>query len=467
MHRNNPSLLWAGTLAAVLMTVLTLAACRHTAPAAAAMLADAEALIAAHPDSVKAYEYKLLSAIHEAERTKDWNVCSDAYLLLAKQRQWTDESEALHLARKALAALDSMDVNTATTPRRLRTQLAVADYQLQTGDTTHARSLYYICLENATAQQLTGCRNTALGQLANLSIAEGHPQEALKLAKQMTQTTDSVAADIEACFILAACYLQCDSLVQARAAYQRLDTLANTKARYVALRHLAEIAVAQRDFATIPLLVDSAFASAEAVFFEALQQKDDYYRASLEQEREAERVAYRHRQTVWWLAVVAIACMLTVVYLIAFIRHRRQAQRQRLLTEQRERELVEQKLSQQESMTRLLQGFIIDKSEIIGRLRAEGDRKISLSQRDWLEVEQTLDSITGGFVTRLRAQHPKFREEDIQLCMLTRMNLPNQNIANIYLITVSAVKHRKLKLKKDGFGCLDPECPLDDVVAAI
>ena len=90
-----------------------------------------------------------------------------------------------------------------------------------------------------------------------------------------------------------------------------------------------------------------------------------------------------------------------------------------------------------------------------------------LSESDWREMEETLDSITGGFVSRLRQQHPDFREEDIQLCMMTRMHLTNQAIAQIYLITVSAVKHRKLKLKKDGFGILNPEQPLDEVIATI
>jgi len=70
-------------------------------------------------------------------------------------------------------------------------------------------------------------------------------------------------------------------------------------------------------------------------------------------------------------------------------------------------------------------------------------------------------------VARLRKRHPEFPEDDIQLCMMTRMHLSNQSIARIYLITVSAVKHRKLKLKKDGFGEFDPNRPLDDVINEI
>ena len=114
-----------------------------------------------------------------------------------------------------------------------------------------------------------------------------------------------------------------------------------------------------------------------------------------------------------------------------------------------------------------MQRFILDKNEVLQRLRKEGDHKRQLSAKEWADVEQMLDSITDGFVSRLRTAHPEFREEDIQLCMLTRMKLSNQVISSIYLITVSAVKHRKLKLKKDGFGETDPECPLDDVLDRI
>ena len=144
---------------------------------------------------------------------------------------------------------------------------------------------------------------------------------------------------------------------------------------------------------------------------------------------------------------VVIIAALVIAYVLSLSRHRRAIHRQRLLAEQRERELVEERLTRQEDMVSLLQNFIIEKSEILRRLHAEDDKKITLSDRDWRETEETLDSITGGFVSRLRQQHPEFREEDIQLCMLTRMHLSNQAIAKIYLITVSAVKHRKLKLK--------------------
>jgi hypothetical protein len=187
----------------------------------------------------------------------------------------------------------------------------------------------------------------------------------------------------------------------------------------------------------------------------------------------------------WALLGITVVGALTILFIVSVSRQRRATQRQRLLAEQRERELAEQRLRheakerereareaeerllQQGLKIQLLQRFILDKNEVLQRLRKEGDHKRQLSAKEWADVEQMLDSITDGFVSRLRAAHPEFREEDIQLCMLTRMKLSNQVISSIYLITVSAVKHRKLKLKKDGFGETDPECPLDDVLDRI
>ena len=431
------------------------------------MLAEAEAVHRSKPDSVKAYEDLLRAAVRLAEQEHDGLTCARAYLLLSAQLQWTDEDEAIALATKGQQALQqvapaALSVHETEMLNALQRDLTLtmAGLYEQKGELSLARTLYKQCLWHPA------CRNVALGHLANLCLSENDAAGALELARQMT-LSDSDTTDFEARVILANCYLQCDSLEQARQIYTHLASLHNRKTRYVAQRHLTEIAIRQRELAALPALLDSTFSSAEGVFFEALQQKEVYFHATLEQERRAERLAYRQRLTLWALCGVTVLAVMAVLFLAALTRHRRQIHAQRLREEQRERELAEERLEQQEQKIQLLQRLILDKSEVLQRLRAEGDSKKQLSHKDWQEVEQMLDSVTDGFVRRLRTSHPGFSEEDIQLCMLTRMNLSNQVISNIYLITVSAVKHRKLKLKKDGFGEYDPERPLDSVLLQI
>lgn len=48
--------------------------------------------------------------------------------------------------------------------------------------------------------------------------------------------------------------------------------------------------------------------------------------------------------------------------------------------------------------------------------------------------------------------------------MLTRLKLSNVALSAIYAISVSAVQHRKQKLKKEGFGVSDPTVTLEQVI---
>lgn len=437
------------------------AACRKPdgRKSSASYLAAAECLHQTSPDSVKRYEDLLRTAIREAEKAKDRMTEARACLLLSAQLQWTDEREALTLTQRALLAVerDSCDEARAL---RYAIMLAKAGLYEQADDNAHARILYINCLSDSLSHQI------AISRLANLCLEEGDAEEALRIAREIKPTSQD-SADIEPLFILANCYLQCDSLTQARAIYKDLCRLPNAKAQYIAERHLAEIAIKERDLEGLPNLLDTAFTCAEAVFFEALQQKDVYFRATLEQERQAERMTYRQKLALWALVAISLVAVLVVALVIMISRHRRTIHQQRLETEKRERELMAERLQQQGQKIQLLQHFILEKNEVLRRLREEGDSKKQLSTKEWLDVEQLLDNITGGFVTRLRTRHSEFHEEDIQLCMLTRMKLSNQVIASIYLITVSAVKHRKLKLKKDGFGEINPDRPLDDVLLDI
>ena len=109
----------------------------------------------------------------------------------------------------------------------------------------------------------------------------------------------------------------------------------------------------------------------------------------------------------------------------------------------------------------------MDKSEILQMLEqgAGGTRRTVIDARNWREIEATLDTMDNGFVQRLRNDHPQFSEDDIRLCMLTRLKLSNNALASIYSITISAVQHRKQKLKKDGFGITDPAISLEQVIA--
>ena len=82
-------------------------------------------------------------------------------------------------------------------------------------------------------------------------------------------------------------------------------------------------------------------------------------------------------------------------------------------------------------------------------------------------MERTLNTIDGNRFALLRALYPGMREEDVQLCILTRLRLTNRAIGNIYAVSISAVQHRKLRLKKDVFGEDAPNTTLEEVLDAL
>ena len=127
-------------------------------------------------------------------------------------------------------------------------------------------------------------------------------------------------------------------------------------------------------------------------------------------------------------------------------------------------EAQQELLRQREGTIRFLKDFIFQRSEIIKKLDAGGDRHVNISAGDWWEIEQTLNAIDHDRFKRLRQNYPALREEDVQMCILTSLHVLNRTIGNIYGLTISAVQHRKQKLKKDIFGEEDPDMTLEQVL---
>ena len=111
-----------------------------------------------------------------------------------------------------------------------------------------------------------------------------------------------------------------------------------------------------------------------------------------------------------------------------------------------------------------MQSFILERTEAMKKLTQGGDSLIYLNPNEWAEIERTLNAIDNNRFANLREQYPNMTEDDIRLCILTRLGLSNRTIGNIYCITISAVQHRKLKLKKEVFGESNPDITLEQIL---
>jgi predicted nuclease with TOPRIM domain len=131
---------------------------------------------------------------------------------------------------------------------------------------------------------------------------------------------------------------------------------------------------------------------------------------------------------------------------------------------QQEAEHQKNQLHQANEVVAFLQNFILERTEVMKKLNQKGDSLITLKTHEWSEIERTLNAIDNDRFAHIREQHPDMQEDDIRLCILTRLGISNRTIGNIYCITISAVQHRKLKLKKDVFGETNPDITLEQVI---
>lgn len=176
--------------------------------------------------------------------------------------------------------------------------------------------------------------------------------------------------------------------------------------------------------------------------------------------------AWRSRMFTYIILTIILAALAVGIALWLRLRDQRRLRREERTAHEREAAHLAERLRQKDAMIAMLRGHIMDKSEILDMLEPTAGKRTTINARNWREIEATLDTADNGFVNRLRNQFPDFTEEDFRLCMLTRLKLTNAALSSIYLISVSAVQHRKQKLKKEGFGVTDPGVTFDQVIAS-
>ena len=437
------------------------------------------ALTAFEADSVLVGEQLVQQAIRLAAGEDDLHTLYLAQLRLAESLAWGNSAAALSMAKQALATYERR-------PDSERNHIIILDcigtYASQLafnedGSFDEALSFTRRAYELALASQDSlGTEQVCqtLTSLANIYWAMEESTLALGYARQAEGCAPAdLLMGVQQ--VLARCLVSCDSLSAAEAVYRRMCPGDDLKASYIVQGNLAKLALCRHDLEAAEEAIDSAFSHAEDLYFQALQLKDDYYQTALEQQRDNERLRYQtalQRRTLWGGSAAALLVACVVAYVV---RERLRAIEQRRLFDarlhQQELQLREQEtlaqreqLRQRDGVIHFLKDFILQRSEVIRKLERSSERHIALTPHEWNEVERTLDAIDGERFARLRQHYHNLREEDFQLCILTRLRLTNRAIGNIYGVSISAVQHRKLKIKKEVFGENDPETSFEQVL---
>ena len=448
---------------------------------AAHCLEEAEAALA--NDSIRLGETLLRKTIRLAEASEDWHTNYIAYQRLAEALSQANPEEALRLMKTALAVYEQH-------PDDERNQVILLDYagtySAQVAFTTEGsydEALDYIrrAYTIANKSEMTDLACQTLTSLANIAWAKDDYRQAVDYARQAESLTTAELrpATLQ---VLARSYLSLNMLDSAEYAYRLIEPDDDVHLAYIVQSSLARIALRRMGATQVEDSVDEAFEQIEDFYYKALEQKDEYYQETLRQETENQRLEYRSQMYGRTLLVVVIAATIVLLVVVLALRYRIRMLRQQrayeqsrlenelLLQEQEKRRLQQEAehqkalLHQTNEVVTFLQNFIIERMEVMKKLNQRGDSLIYLSQHEWGEIERTLNAIDNNRFVHIREQYPNMTEDDVHLCILTRLGLSNRTIGNIYCITISAVQHRKLKLKKEVFGETNPDITLEQIV---
>ena len=468
---------------------MLLTACSHpqqdaSPQAATRCLEKAEAALA--NDSIHQGETLLRKAIRLSEESEDWHTNYIAYQRLALSLSQSNPEEALRLMKKALAIYEQH-------PDGEHNHVILLDYAgtyaaqvAFTKESSFDEALDFInrAYDIAEKDQMADLMCQTLTSLANIAWAEEDYHRALDYAHQ----ADSVAtAELRpgTLQVLARSYLSLNMLDSAETVYRQIEPGEDVHLAYIVQSSLANIALRRMGATQVEDNVEEAFDQMENFYYKALEQKDQYYQETLRQEVENQQLEYRSQMygrtlliVIISAAILLLAVVLALHYRIRMLRQKREFEQSRLenelLKQEQEKQRLQQEAEHQKTLLHqanevvaFLQNFILERTEVMKKLNQSGDSLIYLSPHEWNEIERTLNAIDNNRFSHLREQYPNMQEDDIHLCILTRLGLSNRTIGNIYCITISAVQHRKLKLKKDVFGESNPDITLEQVLNRI
>ena len=430
-------------------------------PSAARCLEQAEDALA--NDSILQGETLLRKTIRLAEESEDWHTNYIAYQRLAEALAESNPEEALQLMKKALSIYEQHPDDESNYILLLDYAGTYAAQVAFVNEGTFDEALDYInkAYDIAKKEQMTDLMGLTLTSLANIAWAQDDYRQAVDYAHQAMATGDTQSGTLQ---VLARSYLCLNMLDSAETVYRQMEPGDDVHLAYIVQSHLAKIALRRLGATAVEDSVDEAFNQIEDIYFKALEQKDQYYQESLRQEMENQQLEYRSKMYGRTLLIVIIASLFVIVAIVLMVRYRMRAQHQEKRQLQQEAEHQKTLLHQANEVVTFMQHFILERTEAVKKLNQSGDLLIYLSPHEWSEIERTLNAIDNNRFANLREQYPNMQEDDIRLCLLTRLGISNRTIGNIYCITVSAVQHRKLKLKKDVFGETNPDITLEQIL---
>ena len=201
---------------------------------------------------------------------------------------------------------------------------------------------------------------------------------------------------------------------------------------------------------------------------------DRFKQTQLENELYQIRIK-RQEQQLLLLVLLLVIAILIIIYIYYYLRVKRERiitgmkiqqdkmekeskilkYHNELLKKETEIVVLRESLFRRLSFYRKLPSLAKDKDVI------EKGKKIIITEDEWHEIKQTVDTSFDNFSFRLEKTYPLLTTKDILFCCLVKLNVNMQDLSDIYCVSKAAISKRKFRIKTEKLNIEDENISLD------
>ena len=290
-------------------------------------------------------------------------------------------------------------------------------------------------------------------------------------------------SDIKLMVFYSCCLEECDSLESAERLLRICSAESNDKLKYSSYMELCKLSCKRINDKQLSTDIDSLERFADKYMLDLYSQKGKYFEENINQGRQLERqenaVMVRNGVILFIIVTVLLLAALVYVYLskrktlhAQEIRHIQEHYEMELESQRKEKEYLEREhkllLESKNKQIALLKNGLFERLELAKKIKdAKGQScHVVINDNDWNQLHSLLEGGEEYFVSKLKERYPSLSNDEIQMCMLIRIGLSNEDMANIYCITINSMK-RKLYSFKEKMGITDKNQSVRNVIQGL
>ena len=278
-------------------------------------------------------------------------------------------------------------------------------------------------------------------QYISLLMRMNRADDARQLVFQLTKNYQSGPS----CLVAGRFYLEIGITDSAEYFFQRCMETDNVNSRASAAMYLGELAGEANDWEQAYGYAQECAALVDSAKLQ-MQEENANLVSSLARQLDVERENYRLYRM---MAVVVFAAIMLLAIVIVYVRSRiarlkQQQEKDRQALVNRARSSQEQ-LVEQFRNTRLYRQILMDES---------------IYPEQWEEIMAYVNTHADGFAEKLTAFYPAIKPQELQTCMLLKLEFTNQQIAAVLCKTQQAITNLRKRLFQKMF---DKEGAADDL----